>query len=90
MALAVAASTLAMSTAWAADNTGSPGASSNAPGREMQQQSGRMQGPPNAAGFKGNTDTTGSTSRSGTENSTGPNDAGSGSSPGAKNLQSGK
>ncbi|TXM94704.1 hypothetical protein FV232_10760 [Methylobacterium sp. WL30] len=38
------------STAWAAENSGAPGASSNAPGR--------MQGSPNAAGF-GKSDTTG-------------------------------
>ncbi|WP_336491696.1 hypothetical protein [Methylobacterium nigriterrae] len=90
-ALAIVAGMLAMGTcAWAADNSG-PGASGNAPGH-----TGKMQGSPNAAGFKKD-DTTGSTgtagssgmSRSGTSNSTGANDAGSGSSPGAKGAGSG-
>jgi hypothetical protein len=89
--LAIAAGLLVMGTAaWAVDNS-SPGASGNAPG-----QTGKMQGSPNAAGFKKD-DTTGSTgsagsagmSRSGTSNSTGANDAGSGSSPGAKGKGSG-
>ena len=91
----VAAGLLVMgTTAWAADNN-SPGASGNAPGHE-KQQTGKMQGSPNAAGFKRD-DATGSTgtagtpgmSRSGTSNSTGANDAGSGSSPGAKGSGSG-
>ena len=95
--LAITAGMLVVGTiTWAADNS-SPGASGNAPGHEMQQQSGKMQGSPNAAGFKRNDDTTGSTgsagssgmSRSGTSNSTGANDAGSGSSPGAKGSGSG-
>ena len=89
--LAIAAGLLLLgSTAWAADNS-SPGASGNAP-----SQTGKMQGSPNAAGFKRD-DTTGSTgtastpemSRSGTSNSTGAKDAGSGSSPGAKGSGSG-
>jgi hypothetical protein len=80
IALALAAGTLLVgSAALAAESTGSPGASGSAPGHEMQG-SGRMQGSPNAAGFK-HDDSTGSTNRTG--NSTGPKDAGSGSSPGA-------
>ena len=89
--LAIAAGLVVMSTsAWAVDSNSS-GASGNAPG-----QTGKMQGSPNAAGFK-HDDTTSSTgaagstrmSRSGTSNSTGPSDAGSGSSPGAKGAGSG-
>ena len=86
---AVAAGLLLMGTAaWATDN--SPGASGH------EKQTGKMQGSPNAAGFKKD-DATGSTgtagtpgmSRSGTSNSTGAHDAGSGSSPGAKGAGSG-
>ena len=50
--LAIAAGMLVVgTTAWAADNS-SPDASGNAPGHEMQQQSGKMQGSPNAAGLQ--------------------------------------
>ncbi|WP_132255762.1 hypothetical protein [Methylobacterium segetis] len=90
-AIAVAGTLILGSAAWAADNTGPSGGSGRAPGHEMGKQDGKMQGPPNAAGYKrddatGSTGTAGSTgmSRSGTSNSTGATDAGSGASAGAR------
>jgi hypothetical protein len=84
------ASSLILSTAAFAAGSG-PGSANNAPGQEMQQN-GAKAGTTGASGYAPGHEkgaTTGSTSRSGTANGTGPNDAGSGSSPGAAGLKSG-
>lgn len=77
--IAIAATLLLGTAAYAADN----GASGTTRSGTMDKTGANDAGSGASPGSKGSGESTGGTSRSGTSNSTGANDAGSGSSPGA-------